>query len=159
MRAARKALRGATERHAEGVPRWRGRSYLSVSVKTEKHTLAFSVLHREVLIRWHFTASLVRGLSFSCTAGRCPSPALKAGRWRGPGTRSAAATLDACRALLADHLSYGDCWGNPLFACTLRCASAGAYQLTENWCGPGESDWPRWVLTRCDFCPTLKTGD
>ncbi|CAB1412336.1 unnamed protein product [Pleuronectes platessa] len=23
------------------------------------------------------------------------------------------ATLDACRALLADHLSYGDCWGNP----------------------------------------------
>ncbi|CAB1453459.1 unnamed protein product [Pleuronectes platessa] len=40
MRAARKALRGASERHAEGVPRWRGRSYLSVSVKTEKHTLA-----------------------------------------------------------------------------------------------------------------------
>ncbi|CAB1432935.1 unnamed protein product [Pleuronectes platessa] len=37
------------------------------------------------------------------------------GRWRGPGTRSAAATLDACRALLADHLSYGDRWGNPLF--------------------------------------------
>ncbi|CAB1414483.1 unnamed protein product [Pleuronectes platessa] len=37
-------------------------------------------------------------------------------RWRGPGTRSAAATLDACRALLADHLSYGDRWGNPLFA-------------------------------------------
>ncbi|CAB1420139.1 unnamed protein product [Pleuronectes platessa] len=36
-----------------------------------------------------------------------------AGGWRGPGTRSAAATLDACRALLADHLSYGDCWGNP----------------------------------------------
>ncbi|CAB1436737.1 unnamed protein product [Pleuronectes platessa] len=31
----------------------------------------------------------------------------------GPGTRSAAATLDACRALLADHLSYGDRWGNP----------------------------------------------
>ncbi|CAB1433161.1 unnamed protein product, partial [Pleuronectes platessa] len=30
--------------------------------------------------------------------------------------RSAAATLDACRALLADHLSYGDRWGNPLFA-------------------------------------------
>ncbi|CAB1445269.1 unnamed protein product [Pleuronectes platessa] len=27
--------------------------------------------------------------------------------------RSAAATLDACRALLADHLSYGDRWGNP----------------------------------------------
>ncbi|CAB1416013.1 unnamed protein product [Pleuronectes platessa] len=37
----------------------------------------------------------------------------KAGRWRGPGTRSAAATLDACRALPADHLSYGDRWGNP----------------------------------------------
>ncbi|CAB1433144.1 unnamed protein product [Pleuronectes platessa] len=27
--------------------------------------------------------------------------------------RSAAATLDACRALLADHLRYGDRWGNP----------------------------------------------
>ncbi|CAB1460127.1 unnamed protein product [Pleuronectes platessa] len=27
--------------------------------------------------------------------------------------RSVAATLDACRALLADHLSYGDRWGNP----------------------------------------------
>ncbi|CAB1424788.1 unnamed protein product [Pleuronectes platessa] len=72
-----------------------------------------SVRHREVLIQWHLTASLVGGLSFSCTAGRCPSPARKAGRWRGPGTRSAAATLDACRALLADHLSYGDRWGNP----------------------------------------------
>ncbi|CAB1418810.1 unnamed protein product [Pleuronectes platessa] len=35
------AIRGASERHGEGVPRWRGRSYLSVSVKTEKHTLAF----------------------------------------------------------------------------------------------------------------------
>ncbi|CAB1416987.1 unnamed protein product [Pleuronectes platessa] len=53
-----------------------------------------SVRHREVLIRWHLTA-----------------PARKAGR--GLGTRSAAATLDACRALLADHLSYGDRWGNP----------------------------------------------
>ncbi|CAB1420981.1 unnamed protein product [Pleuronectes platessa] len=42
MSAARKALRGASERHGEGVPRWRGRSYLSVSVKTQKHTLAFS---------------------------------------------------------------------------------------------------------------------
>ncbi|CAB1426285.1 unnamed protein product [Pleuronectes platessa] len=42
--------------------------------------------------------------------------------------RSAAATLDACRALLADHLGYGDRWGNPPFARggTLRCASAGA---------------------------------
>ncbi|CAB1416832.1 unnamed protein product [Pleuronectes platessa] len=30
--------------------------------------------------------------------------------------RSAAATLDACRALLLDHLSYGACWGNPPFA-------------------------------------------
>ncbi|CAB1460630.1 unnamed protein product [Pleuronectes platessa] len=57
--------------------------------------------------------SLVGVFSFSCTAGRCPSPARKAGRSRGPGTRSAAATLDACRALLADHLSYGDRWGNP----------------------------------------------
>ncbi|CAB1452720.1 unnamed protein product [Pleuronectes platessa] len=45
-----------------------------------------SVQHREVLIRWRLTASLVRGLSFSWTAGRCPSPARKAGRWRGPGT-------------------------------------------------------------------------
>ncbi|CAB1425139.1 unnamed protein product [Pleuronectes platessa] len=42
MRAARKALRGASERHGEGVPRWRGRSYLSVSVKTQKHTLALT---------------------------------------------------------------------------------------------------------------------
>ncbi|CAB1450264.1 unnamed protein product [Pleuronectes platessa] len=41
MRAARKALRGAAERPGEGVPRWRRRSYLSVSIKTEKHTLAF----------------------------------------------------------------------------------------------------------------------
>ncbi|CAB1457255.1 unnamed protein product [Pleuronectes platessa] len=31
MRAARKALRGAAERPGEGVPRWRRRSYLSVS--------------------------------------------------------------------------------------------------------------------------------
>ncbi|CAB1436097.1 unnamed protein product [Pleuronectes platessa] len=75
-----------------------------------------TVWQREVLIRWRLTASLVRGLSFSWTAGRCPSPARKAGRWRGLGTRSAAATLDACRALLAHHLSYGDRWGNPLFA-------------------------------------------
>ncbi|CAB1452145.1 unnamed protein product [Pleuronectes platessa] len=30
--------------------------------------------------------------------------------------RSAAATLDACRPLLADHLSYGARWGNPPFA-------------------------------------------
>ncbi|CAB1452236.1 unnamed protein product [Pleuronectes platessa] len=44
MRAARKALRGAAERHGEGVPRWRGRSYLSVFVKTEKHTLALTVM-------------------------------------------------------------------------------------------------------------------
>ncbi|CAB1424250.1 unnamed protein product [Pleuronectes platessa] len=43
MSAARKALRGASERHAEGVPRWRGRSHLSVSVKTQKHTLAFRI--------------------------------------------------------------------------------------------------------------------
>ncbi|CAB1439878.1 unnamed protein product [Pleuronectes platessa] len=44
MRAARKALRGASERHGEGVPRWRGRSYLSVHSETdsEKHTEAFS---------------------------------------------------------------------------------------------------------------------
>ncbi|CAB1451633.1 unnamed protein product [Pleuronectes platessa] len=54
----------------------------------------FSVRHREVLIRLHLTA-----------------PARKAGR--GLGTRSAAATLDSCRALLADQLSYGDRWGNP----------------------------------------------
>ncbi|CAB1425565.1 unnamed protein product [Pleuronectes platessa] len=32
------------------------------------------------------TASVVRGLSFSWTAGWCPSPVRKAGRWRGPGT-------------------------------------------------------------------------
>ncbi|CAB1431457.1 unnamed protein product [Pleuronectes platessa] len=30
--------------------------------------------------------------------------------------RSAAATLDACRDLLADHLSYGARWGNPPLA-------------------------------------------
>ncbi|CAB1445508.1 unnamed protein product [Pleuronectes platessa] len=72
-----------------------------------------SVRHREVLIRWHLTASLVGWLSFSWAAG--PSPARKVGRWRGPGMRSAAATLDAYRALLADHLSSGDRWGNPLF--------------------------------------------
>ncbi|CAB1455650.1 unnamed protein product [Pleuronectes platessa] len=38
-------------------------------------------------------------------------------------------TLDACRALLADHLSYGARWGNPPFARggpLRRCASAGA---------------------------------
>ncbi|CAB1457408.1 unnamed protein product [Pleuronectes platessa] len=68
------------------------------------------------------------GAFFLLDRGPSPSPARKAGRWRGLGTRSAAATLDACRALLADHLSYGDRWGNPLFARggTLRCASAGA---------------------------------
>ncbi|CAB1423623.1 unnamed protein product [Pleuronectes platessa] len=33
-----------------------------------------------------------------------------------PVRRSAAATLDACRDLLADHLSYGARWGNPPFA-------------------------------------------
>ncbi|CAB1449402.1 unnamed protein product [Pleuronectes platessa] len=38
------------------------------------------------------------------------------GPLEGTGTRSAAATLDACRALLTDHLSYGDRWGNPPFA-------------------------------------------
>ncbi|CAB1435900.1 unnamed protein product [Pleuronectes platessa] len=37
--------------------------------------------------------------------------------------RSAAVTLDACRALLADHLSYGARWGNPPFA---RGAPSGA---------------------------------
>ncbi|CAB1442181.1 unnamed protein product [Pleuronectes platessa] len=63
-------------------------------------------------------------LSFSWAAGRCPSPVRKAGRWRGPGTRSAAATLDACRALLADHLSYGARWGNPPFA---RGAPSGGF--------------------------------
>ncbi|CAB1430514.1 unnamed protein product [Pleuronectes platessa] len=31
------------------------------------------------------TASLVRGLSFSWTAGRCPLPVRNAGHWRGPG--------------------------------------------------------------------------
>ncbi|CAB1457768.1 unnamed protein product [Pleuronectes platessa] len=53
-RAARKALRGAAERHGEGVPRWRRRSYLFVSVKTEKHTLAFSVTvepYAQMLVR------------------------------------------------------------------------------------------------------------
>ncbi|CAB1418755.1 unnamed protein product [Pleuronectes platessa] len=32
------------------------------------------------------------------------------------GSQAQCATLDACRLLLADHLSYGDRWGNPLFA-------------------------------------------
>ncbi|CAB1439098.1 unnamed protein product [Pleuronectes platessa] len=56
MRAARKALRGAAERHGEGVPRWRGRSYLSVFVKTEKHTLALNVDSVVQIKRklWHF---------------------------------------------------------------------------------------------------------
>ncbi|CAB1460541.1 unnamed protein product [Pleuronectes platessa] len=60
------------------------------------------------------TASVVRGLSFSWTAVWCPPPVRKAGRWRGPGTASA--TLDACRDLLADHLSYAARWGKPPFA-------------------------------------------
>ncbi|CAB1431460.1 unnamed protein product [Pleuronectes platessa] len=42
IRAVRKALRGAPERPGEGVPRQRRRSYLSVSVKTEKHKLALN---------------------------------------------------------------------------------------------------------------------
>ncbi|CAB1435116.1 unnamed protein product [Pleuronectes platessa] len=70
-----------------------------------------SVRHREVLIRCRLTASLVRGLSFSWTAGRCPSPARKAGRWRGPGTAVGGSDSGRVSALLADHLSYGDRWG------------------------------------------------
>ncbi|CAB1436603.1 unnamed protein product [Pleuronectes platessa] len=54
----------------------------------------------EVLVRWRLTASLVRGLSLSWAAGRCPSPVQKA-----------PATLDACRALLVDHISYGPAGG------------------------------------------------
>ncbi|CAB1450010.1 unnamed protein product, partial [Pleuronectes platessa] len=53
------------------------------------------------------TASLVRELSFSWAAVR---------RWGPVGgdrvRRSAPANLDACQALLADHLSYGARWGN-----------------------------------------------
>ncbi|CAB1454876.1 unnamed protein product [Pleuronectes platessa] len=43
IRASRKALRGSPWSHGEGVPWQRRRSYLSVSVKTEKHKLAFSL--------------------------------------------------------------------------------------------------------------------
>ncbi|CAB1460798.1 unnamed protein product [Pleuronectes platessa] len=54
-------------------------------------------------------ASLVWELSFSWAAGWCSSPVRNAGTgWRG-------ATLDACRSLLAEHLSYRARWGNPLF--------------------------------------------
>ncbi|CAB1412945.1 unnamed protein product [Pleuronectes platessa] len=72
-----------------------------------------SVRHREILIRWRLKASLVQGLSFSWSAGgvhrRRGRRAVGGDRVR----RSAAVTLDACRALLADHLRYGDRWGNP----------------------------------------------
>ncbi|CAB1459451.1 unnamed protein product [Pleuronectes platessa] len=44
IRAVQKALRGAPERPGEGIPRQRRRSYLSVSVKTEKHKLAFRLI-------------------------------------------------------------------------------------------------------------------
>ncbi|CAB1456551.1 unnamed protein product [Pleuronectes platessa] len=52
MRGARKALRGAAERPGEGVPRWRRRSYLSVSVKTEKHTLALKEADSKLRLGW-----------------------------------------------------------------------------------------------------------
>ncbi|CAB1429931.1 unnamed protein product [Pleuronectes platessa] len=81
----------------------------------------------QVLIRWRLTAS--RGLSFSWTAGRCPSPVRKAGRWRGPGTRSAAVTLDACRNLLADHLSYATAGGT---LCSRARAPCGAPRLAPS---------------------------
>ncbi|CAB1449403.1 unnamed protein product [Pleuronectes platessa] len=61
--------------------------------------------------------SLVRGLSFSWAAGRCPSPVQKAGAgWRGPGTAVGGSDSGLVSALLADHLSYGARWGNPPFA-------------------------------------------
>ncbi|CAB1437289.1 unnamed protein product [Pleuronectes platessa] len=44
MRAARKALRGASERHGEGVPRWRGRSYLSVYEIRDPHLVEEHVM-------------------------------------------------------------------------------------------------------------------
>ncbi|CAB1420539.1 unnamed protein product, partial [Pleuronectes platessa] len=65
----------------------------------------------------HHAASLVWGLSFSWAAGQYPSAMRKEGTgWRGPIRWSAAVTLDECRSLLVDHLSYGARWGNPPFA-------------------------------------------
>ncbi|CAB1423062.1 unnamed protein product [Pleuronectes platessa] len=51
-----------------------------------------------------------------CGTGRSSSGGTsrrRRGRRGGDWVRSAAPTLDACRTLLADHLSYGDRWGNP----------------------------------------------
>ncbi|CAB1421535.1 unnamed protein product [Pleuronectes platessa] len=87
-------------------------------------------------------ASVVRGAFFLLdreggVRRRCGRRAVGGDRVR----RSAAATLDACRALLADHLSYGARWGNPPFA--RGAPSGGAPRLapsSQNWCGPGESD-------------------
>ncbi|CAB1422921.1 unnamed protein product [Pleuronectes platessa] len=53
------------------------------------------------------------GAFFLLYRGAVSIASAEGGPLEGPGTRSAAATLDACRALLADHLSYGDRWWNP----------------------------------------------
>ncbi|CAB1429095.1 unnamed protein product [Pleuronectes platessa] len=45
--------------------------------------------------------------------GRCPSTARKAGRWRGPGTAVGGGHSGHVSGPFADHLSYGDRWGNP----------------------------------------------
>ena len=59
-----------------------------------------------------FAALSLWGTSRGGVRRRCGRRAVGGDRVR----RSAAATLDACRALLADHLSYGARWGNPPFA-------------------------------------------
>ncbi|CAB1442684.1 unnamed protein product, partial [Pleuronectes platessa] len=80
-----------------------------------------SVRHREVLIRWHLKASLVGGLFRGAVsiAGAEGGP-LEGTGYAVSGGHSGRVSGPSCQ--------------------TLRCASAGAYQLTENWCGPGESD-------------------
>ncbi|CAB1440594.1 unnamed protein product [Pleuronectes platessa] len=53
------------------------------------------------------------GAFFLLYRGRCPSPARKAGRWRGPAYAVSGGHSGPVPALLADHLSYGARWGNP----------------------------------------------
>ncbi|CAB1413498.1 unnamed protein product [Pleuronectes platessa] len=93
MSAARKALRGASERHGEGVPRWRGRSYLSVSVKTQKHTLAFTTAATTVARSSCFKLqqllptliAATTGVRSSCYGARssCYGPSIGGGEERG----------------------------------------------------------------------------
>ncbi|CAB1449009.1 unnamed protein product [Pleuronectes platessa] len=56
------------------------------------------------------------GAFFLLDRGAMSVAGAEGGPFEGTGYLAAAATLDACQALLAHHLSYGARWGNTLFA-------------------------------------------